>query len=87
MVIPLTVSVEFPLFVMVSVVVALCPTVTFPNARFPLNPIIRVGVAGVDVDEDGDVDVPLPPHADAEIRSRTAQPRLNIDISSLIYLQ
>jgi hypothetical protein len=73
MLIPLTVSVEFPLFVMVSVAVALCPTVKFPNAKFPLSPTIRVGV-----DEDGDVGVVLPAHAHAEMRRRTTQPRLNI---------
>jgi hypothetical protein len=78
MVIPLTVSVEFPLFVMVSIAVALCPTVTFPNAKFPLNPMIRVVAVGVGV---GDV-VLFPPHAAAKIRSRTTQPRLNIGIGA-----
>jgi hypothetical protein len=71
--------VELPLFVMVRVVVAVCPTVTFPKAKFPLNAIVRVGVAGVD----GAVGVVLPPpHADAKIRSRTTQPRLNFGISA-----
>ena len=36
-----TVSVEFPLLVMVRMAVAVRPVATFPNARLPDTPIIR----------------------------------------------
>ena len=81
-VIPLIASVEFPLFVMVSVAIALCPTVTFPNARLPINPMIRVGVGVVVDGEVGDilVVVLLPPQAAAKTTSNTTHQYLNVDI-------
>jgi len=76
-VIPLTVSVEFPLFVIVSVDVAVFPTRTSPKTRFPLNPIIRVGVVvGVG---DGDVVALFPlPQATAASSNVDAQARFSI---------
>jgi hypothetical protein len=69
---------------MVNGEVALCPIITFPNAKFPLNAMTRVaevvGVEGVD-GADGVVGALLLPHAVDRITSRTRQPRLNIDIS------
>src|SRR5258707_865174 len=44
-VIPLIVNVEFPVFVIVNVALAFCPTATFPNATFPLSPITRLRYA------------------------------------------
>ena len=41
------VSVEFPLFVIVRAAWAVVATGTFPKLRFPLKPMIRVGVGGV----------------------------------------
>ena len=38
----LTVSVELPVLLIVSVAVAVSPVCTLPNARLPLNPMIRV---------------------------------------------
>jgi len=46
----LTVSTELPLLVIVMLAVAVCPVVTFPNARFPLTPMIFVGT-GIPVPE------------------------------------
>jgi hypothetical protein len=40
---PETVSVELPLLVIVSVLVAVMLVTTPPNARLPFNPMIRVG--------------------------------------------
>ncbi len=78
--IPVNVSAVFPVFVMVSIAVALCPTVTFPNARFPLNPIVRVAVP-VDGAGDGDVLLVPPEHALAKMANRRTQPRLNMNFS------
>jgi len=78
-VIPLTVNVAFPLFVIVNVAVACDPTWTLPNAKFPLSPIIRVAV-GV-----GEVAVlSPPPHAAARLRSRTTQPHFNVCMCALL---
>ena len=76
---PLTASVEFPLFVMVSVAIAVCPTGTFPNARFPINPIMRVGFGVVGEVGDGLV-VLLPPQDAAKMTSNAIHQGLNIDI-------
>ena len=54
----LTVSVAFPLLVIVIVAVAVVPVVTLPNARFPLTPMIRVGT-GVPVPDAASVLLPL----------------------------
>lgn len=78
-VIPLTASVEFPLFVMVSVAIAVCPTATFPNAKFPTNPIIRVGVGAVGEVGDEPV-VLLPPQDAAKMTSNAIHQDLNVDI-------
>jgi hypothetical protein len=40
---PETVNGELPLLVMVSVRITVVLVSTFPNARLPLNPMIRVG--------------------------------------------
>jgi hypothetical protein len=75
-VMPVMVSGAFPEFVMVSVALALWPTVTLPNARFPARPMMRVegDVVGDDGD-DGDDEL-LPPQADRhETRTGTAKNR------------
>jgi hypothetical protein len=62
-----------------SITVTVAPEIPLPvvlSLTVPLNEnVVGAAVAGVD---DGDVVVLLLPHADAEIRSRARQPRLNI---------
>ena len=55
----LTVRAELPVLAMVSVAVAVIPVVTFPNARFPLNPMIFVAVGATPLPEAVLVFVPL----------------------------
>ena len=72
----LTVRTEVPEFVIVNVALALCPTVTFPNARFPLKPMMRVAEDAGDGD-DGELDEP-PLHAKAISEHTTTAARFII---------
>jgi hypothetical protein len=73
--IPLTVSVEFPLFVIVKDAVALLPTWTLPKARLPIRPMTRAGA----LDDDGVVGVLFPP-PHAAVKSKNVNPQICFSI-------
>jgi len=70
---PVTVNVALPVFVIVNTLVAGEPTTTSPNARLPLSPITRV-VDGVGVDVVGEDEDP--PHVERHMpRTKVARAR------------
>ena len=76
----LTVSTELPEFEMVSVALALCPTVTLPYERFPLTPMIRVPLEDAGEGDAGELDDP-PLHANAIKDNTTTPARFSMEVS------
>jgi hypothetical protein len=81
---PVTVSVVFPVLLIVIVASRDAPTVTSPKASEPLTPITRVGVAAGVCGVDGEVgDLLPPPHAVAMTTlDRTQASRVAMDTIS-----